>query len=190
MKKRILTVMLAASLAAASVPAIYNITDTKAVAEAAKKKKKAPTIKKLHKAIAAQYGDDFVVNVALTKEEIKTRYGIAPSWYTDISAEVPMISTNVDTLIIAKSKNAASKKKIKNKLVQYRQSLIDDTMQYPMNVMKIQASKVYVKGDYVFFIMLGFLDAETEESDDEALMLKGYQELNQKAVTAINALFK
>ena len=189
MKKRILAIMLAASLLSTSVPAICNITDTKTIAEAAKKKKKAPTIKKLHKAIAAQYGEDFVVNVALSKEEIKTRYGIAPSWYTDISAEVPMISANVDTLIIAKSKNATTKKKIKDKLVKYRKSLIADTMQYPMNVMKIQASKVYVKGDYVFFIMLGFLDAETEESGDDALMLKGYQALNQKAISAINALF-
>lgn len=189
MKKRFLAVMLAASLLAASAPAIYHITDTQAVAEAAKKKKKAPTIKKLHKAIADQYGDNFVADVALSKEEIKTRYGIAPSWYTDISAEVPMISSNVDTLIIAKSKNKNTKKKIKDKLVKYRKSLIEDTMQYPMNVMKIQASKVYVKGDYVFFIMLGFLDKETEESGDDALMLKGYQDLNQKAVSAINALF-
>lgn len=188
MKKKILAIMLAASLAAGSVPAVYNVTDTAITAEAAKKK--VPSVKKLRKAIAAKYGDKFIVDVALTKQEIMSRYGISPSWYTDISAEVPMIGTHVDTLIIAKTKNKKAKSKIKKQLTKYRQSLIDDTMQYPMNALKIHASRVYVKGDYVFFIMLGFIDSKTEETGTEEQIIKAYKAQNQKAVTAINALFK
>ena len=91
---------------------------------------------------------------------------------------------------IAKAKNKNTKKKIKNKLTAYRQGLINDTMQYPMNLLKIQASKVYVKGDYVFFIMLGYVDSNTEETSTEEQVIEAYKAENQKAVDAINALFK
>jgi len=188
MKKKLLAIMLAASLTMGSVPAINNAAGTVITAEAAKKK--VPSVKKLRNAIAAKYGEDFVVNVALTKEEIKAKYGLSPSWYTSISAEVPMIGTQVDTLIIAKAKNKTAKKKIKSKLTKYRQSLIDDTMQYPMNVLKIQASRVYVKGDFVFFIMLGFIDTKTEQTGSDEQILKAYKAQNQKAVSAINTLLK
>lgn len=188
MKKKLLAIILAASLAMGSVPAINNATGTIISAEAAKKK--VPSVKKIRNAIAAKYGERYAPNVALTKDEIKTKYGISPSWYTSISAEVPMISANVDTLIIAKAKNKTAKKKIKNQLTKYRQSLIDDTMQYPMNALKIQASKVYVKGDFVFFIMLGFIDSKTEETGTEEKIIKAYQAQNQKAVSAINTLLK
>lgn len=187
MKKRIISILLAASLVMGSVPAINNVTGTTITAEAAKKK--APTVKKLRNAIAAKYGDQFIVDVALTKTEIKEKYGISSSWYTSISAEIPMIGTNVDTLIIAKAKNKTAKTKIKNKLTKYRQGLINDTRQYPMNVLKIQASKVYVKEDFVFFIMLGFVDTKTEETGTDEQILKEYKALNQKAVSAINSLF-
>ena len=40
---------------------------------------------------------------------------------------------------------------------------IQDTCQYPMNQLKIQASKVYVKGNYVCFIMLGTISNKQEE---------------------------
>lgn len=199
MKKRILSIMLALALAAGTVSSaglvnmsatgIVTVNNVK-VAQAAKKKVKAPSLKKIHKAIVNAYGDEFVANVALTSDEIKERYGIAPSWYTAISAEIPMISTNVDTLIIAKAKNNNTKKKIKNKLTQYRKSLIKDSQQYPMNLIKIQASKVYEKGDYVFFIMLGFIDDSVEQSGDDSKILAAYQAENKKAVKAINALFK
>lgn len=188
MKKKILAIMLAASLVMGGVPAINNATGTVITAEAAKKK--VPSVKKIRNAIAAKYGESYASSVALTKDEIKTKYGLSSSWYTSISAEVPMISANVDTLIIAKAKNKTAKKKIKNQLTKYRQTLIDDTMQYPMNVLKIQASRVYVKGDFVFFIMLGFIDNKTEETGTDEQILKAYKALNQKAVSAINALLK
>ena len=50
-----------------------------------------------------------------------------------------MISANADTLVIVKAKNAASKKKIRSALKKYREELIQDTCQYPMNQLKIQS---------------------------------------------------
>ena len=100
------------------------------------------------------------------------------------------MSAHVDTLIIAKAKNKTAKTKIKKKLTSYRQALVKDTNQYPMNLMKIQASKVYVKDNYVFFIMLGSIDTKLEETGTDEQILEAYKKENQKAISAINAQFK
>ena len=68
--------------------------------------------------------------------------------------------------------------------------MVKDTNQYPMNLMKIQASKVYVKDNYVFFIMLGSIDTKLEETGTDEQILEAYKKENQKAISAINAQFK
>ena len=185
MKKQILSVMLATALAAGAVtvPVGNHVVSVEAA------KKKVPTIKKLHKAVVDAYGENFVANVALTKKEANERFGLSSGWYKAVSADIPMISTNIDTLVIVRSKNAKSKKKIKKALKSYQQAQINDTMQYPNNLLKAQASKVYTKGDYVFFIMLGFIDSALEDAGVEEDMIEGYREQNQIAVDAIDALF-
>ena len=73
-------------------------------------------------------------------------------------------------------------------LTEYREYLLNDTMQYPMNVSKIQASQVIRHGDYVFFVMLGGPDDDAMEKGDEAA-LKSAEENNQIAVDIINGFF-
>lgn len=185
MKKQMLSAALAVALAAGTVTApVGNHVIT---AEAAKKK--APTIKKIHKAVVDAYGENFVANYALTAEEANERFGLSSDWYKAVSADIPMISTHVDTLVIVRSKNAKTKKKIKKALKKYQQIQIQDAAQYPINLPKVQASKIYVKGDYVFFIMLGFIDNALEETGVEEDIFEGYKEQNQIAVDAIDALF-
>lgn len=53
-------------------------------------------------------------DVSLTTSEIDERLGIKSSWYLDILAQVPMISTQANTLVIVKAKNKNTKKKLKN----------------------------------------------------------------------------
>ncbi|MCI8770497.1 MAG: DUF4358 domain-containing protein [Lachnospiraceae bacterium] len=193
MRKKLLVTLLALSLTAGCIAPVSLVSNQAVVAEAAKKKPKKktpPTVKKIYKAVVAKYGDNYLANMKLSKDDIKLRYGIASSWYTDIIAEIPMMSAHVDTLIIAKAKNKAGKQKIKKQLTNYRQQLIKDTCQYPMNQLKIQASKVYVKDDYVFFIMLGSVDSKIEEGGSDEQIIEAYKKENQKAVSAINALFK
>lgn len=190
MRKRLLAVIMALSLASGSAVYWQVPHNGVVVAEAAKKKVKTPSIKKIRKAVVNTFGENYVANMSLTSEDIKQQYGISPSWYTDIVAEVPMISAHVDTFIAVKAKNKNTRKKVKSKLAEYRNTLIADTMQYPMNVLKIQASRIYVKDNYVFFIMLGFIDNSTEETGTDEQIIDAYKAENQKAVDAINLLFK
>ena len=188
MRKKLLAALLAVSLTAGSVAAVPVPGSTEMVAEAAKKK--TPSVKKIRQAIMKKFGDNYLADLLLTKTEIKQRYGISSSWYSDIIAEIPMMSAHVDTLVIAKAKNKASKKKIKKKLTDYRAGLIKDTCQYPMNLLKIQASRVYEKDNYVFFMMLGQVDSKIQETATEEQIIKAYKAENKKAVSVINSLFK
>ncbi len=186
MKKKLLAFLLAAVCAVGAIPAA-TVAEVPVRVEAATKK--APSINKVYSAVKKAYGSDYLPSVRLKKDEIKTRFGISSSWYSSAIAEMPMISAHVDTLVIVKAKNADSKTKIKKALVDYRKSLIKDTSQYPMNQLKIQASKVYVKGSYVCFFMLGTLDAK-EQEQEESKVIAAYKKLNDKAVRAVKKLYK
>ena len=167
MKKKIVAMI----LVLACVTGIYapeNAWEAPVTVEASTQKgKKTPSIQKVYNAVKKAYGDDYIPSEKVSKKELKERYGISSKWYSAAIAEVPMISANADTLVIVKAKNAASKKKIRSALKKYREELIQDTCQYPMNQLKIQASKVYVKGNYVCFIMLGTISNKQEEQSED-----------------------
>lgn len=143
----------------------------------------------VYEAVKAAYGENYLPNMRLTDEEIEVRYGISNDLYSSAIAEVPMISVQVDELVLVKAKDEAARDTIEEALTAYQNVLREDTFQYPANQLKIQASKVYVKGDYVCFIMLGVLDNETSQQTDESKVIEAYKAENDKAVAAINALF-
>ncbi len=59
-----------------------------------------------------------------------------------------------------------------------------------MNLLKIQASKVYVKNDYVFFLLLGHVDSSSEETSTEEQIIEEYKAEIKKITDTINSLFK
>ena len=66
----------------------------------------------------------------------------------------------------------------------YRENLVNDTMQYPQNLGKIQASQVEKIGNYVIFVQLG---GGAIESGDEEEVLTKCQEANKLALDAIRS---
>ena len=151
----------------------------------------APSASKLAKAVKKAYGNDYLPNYKLGKTDIKDKYGVASSLYSSAYVEVPMMSGHVDELVIFKAKNSASKKKILSAVKKYQKNLKENTLQYPMNVLKIQASKVYTNGKYVCFFMLGgYADSNQEENSSEEQIIKVDQNMNKKAVNAVKASLK
>ena len=143
----------------------------------------------VYEAVKAAYGENYLPNMRLTDEEIEVRYGISSDLYSSAIAEVPMISTQIDELVLIKANDEAARDTIEEALTAFQNVLKEDTFQYPANQLKIQASQVYVKGDYVCFIMLGVLDNETAQQADEGKVIEAYKAENEKAVKAIEKLF-
>lgn len=112
-------------------------------------------------------------------------YGLTSDLYTEILAEGPMISTNVDTLIVMKTSGEEQAAKAEQAMKTYRDKLVSDTMQYPMNIGKIQASRVEKIGNYVLFVQLGGeIPSDTLDAGEEA-SAKYCEGENEKAITAV-----
>ncbi|MDE7251482.1 MAG: DUF4358 domain-containing protein [Acetatifactor sp.] len=123
----------------------------------------------LRDAVAAELGDDYWPNMEMPAEILKSQYGLTEDMYEDYMGEMPMMSAHVDTLLIVKAKEGQADE-VKGILEDYRINLLKDSMQYPMNMGKVQASKVDSEGDYVYFVLLGGDVTEVAEKGDEAVI--------------------
>ena len=79
---------------------------------------------------------------------------ITSDMYEEFLYKVPMINVNVDTLIVIKAVEG-KEAEVEEKLNQFRDRNINELMQYPMNLPKIQCSQVQVFGNYVVFVQFG-----------------------------------
>ncbi|MCI8446793.1 MAG: DUF4358 domain-containing protein [Eubacterium sp.] len=150
----------------------------------------SPSAAALAKEVRKAYEGGYLPDYKLSKDEIKTRYGVDSSLYSSAFVQIPMISTRIDEITIFKAKDSASKKKILEAVKQYQKKLKTETMQYPSNLKRIQGSRVYQKGKYVCFFMMGDISKSVEESGSDEAIIKAYQEQNKKAVNAVKNKLK
>ncbi len=108
-------------------------------------------------------------------------YGITSDMYEDYMAETPMISANVDALVIIRAADDKADG-VEEALKAYREANVNDTMQYPQNVGKIQASQVERIGSYVVFVQLGGFAIEAESEEE---VIAQCQEANSLALDTI-----
>ncbi len=132
-------------------------------------------LKEVRDAVAEAYGENYLPEMPLDAESLEMLYGVKPDMYEEALGEIPMISAQVDTLILVKAKEGRAAD-VQAALEAYRTNQLEAGMNYPMNVPKIEASEVLVYGDYVCYLMLGMIDDSIE---DEGEMLTAYQEQNQ-----------
>lgn len=137
----------------------------------------------LRDAVAEALGEDYWPDSVMEPEYVQDLYGLKPDMYEDIFVETPMIGTNVDTLIIVQAKKDRVED-VEKVLNTYREGEINNTMQYPMNIGKVQASRIETIDNYVFFIQLGGSSVDAEEEGEEKVMELS-REQNEKALEAI-----
>ena len=129
---------------------------------------KNPTLDDIVKSIKQAYGDDYLPNRELTEDEAVELFGLNRDDIEQIKAEMPMISAHVDTLVLIKCKKNRGPQVEKN-MEDYRSRLIEDSLQYPQNQAKVNASEVYRNNDYVFFVMLGKINDNMDMNDNDSL---------------------
>lgn len=139
----------------------------------------------IRQAVVDVMGDNYWPDTQFPPEYLEG-YGLTSDMYTDFFGESPMIGANVDTLIVIKASEGQADA-VEEVLNSYRETLVNDTMQYPMNLGKIQASRIEVIGDYVCFTQLGgdvmgLMDTSNEEA------IQYCQEQNELALEAIGKI--
>ena len=134
-------------------------------------------------AIVEELGDDYWPNMSLDSDMLEGFIGLTSDMYEDFLAEIPMISTNVDTLIVVRAKEDQVDA-VEKAMNDYRDAKVSNTMQYPQNIGKIQASKVARLGNYVIFVQLGADVMDVLDQGDEAVILH-CQAVNDKVIDII-----
>lgn len=134
-------------------------------------------------AIVEQLGDNYFPNMAVEPDMLEVLYGITADMYDDYFAEIPMISTNVDTLVIIKAKEDKVKE-VEDALNAYRDIQVSNAFQYPRNIGIVQGSRIERIGNYVCFVQLGGELTGVEENGEEAVILH-CQDLNELVIEII-----
>lgn len=140
-----------------------------------------------HTSVKEAYGEDYVPQMPIEEEYLSEVYGIPMDLVKDYIAEGPMMSTHVDTFIGLEVEEG-SVNEVADALKAYHTDLAENSMQYPMNMAKVESAEVLVIEDYVFFLMLG--GHNDSEAPTEEEQLKFAQEQVQIAVKAIEGLVK
>ncbi len=139
----------------------------------------------LRDAVVAELGEDYWPDMPIPAEMLEMNYGLTSDMYVDYMGESPMISANVDTLLIVKPAEGQADA-VEEALQNYRTDQVENSLQYPMNVPKVQGSIVERVGDYVCFVLLGAdVEAAAEQGEEAAVAYS--QKQNQRAIDAIKA---
>lgn len=125
-------------------------------------------LEEIHAAVKESLGEDYSPNMEISAEELENITGVKVSDMESYIAEAPMISVNIDTFIAIKAKEGKAEA-IEEGLEAYRKDLIENSLQYPMNLAKVNATKVVRNGDYIFFLMLGRYDDREDATEEERL---------------------
>lgn len=128
--------------------------------------KKEPVLDDIVKAVKDAYGEDYLPSIEISKEELTDVYGLTMENVEEVFAEGPMMSGHVDRLIAVKAAQGKGEE-VEKELTAYQTILKEDTMMYPMNVARIQASQVVRHGDYVFFLILGAYGDDVNTTEEE-----------------------
>lgn len=139
-------------------------------------------------AVRDAYGEDYV-GVEQSEEMIEQVLKIDKDLYDEIYFEMPMISVQPDRFVAVKAKDGKGEE-VEKKLNEYRDSLLQEGMQYPMNLPLAQASQVVRYGDYVFFVLLGEIPMDIIDSGDDAKMADSAKEQIQIGLDAIEKAVK
>lgn len=141
----------------------------------------------VRQAVVDTLGENYWPDTLIPTEYLEG-YGLTGDMYVDFWGEMPMISTHADTIIIIKAAEGQIDA-VEQVLNAYRDAQVNDTMQYPMNVGKVQASRIEVVGDWACFVQLGADVMDLMDVGDEEV-IRHCQEQNEMALEAIQRVIQ
>lgn len=141
----------------------------------------------VRQAVVDALGENYWPNTLIPVDLLED-HGLTSDMYVDFWGEMPMIGTNVDMIIVIRAAEGQIDA-VQKVLNSYREEKVSDTMQYPMNVGKIQASRVEVMGDWACFVQLGADVMDLMDVGDEEV-IRHCQEQNEMALEAIERVIQ
>lgn len=145
------------------------------------------TVDDILNAIKAAYGENYLPNMEFDTESLEMEFGLTSDMYEAVKAELPMISTHADRVVIVKATEGRADD-VEAALITAKENKVNDTLQYPMNLPKINSTKIVRNGDFVCFLMVGAINENMDATEEEAKQFA--EDEVEKGVNAFNDLFK
>jgi hypothetical protein len=141
----------------------------------------------LYQQIKEAYGADYLPNMPYSEDMLESKFQIGKDLYDEYIAEGSAISVQIEEFAAIHAKQGKGEQ-IEQLFYRYQQKLIENSVQYPANQYKIQGAKIVRDGDYVFFVMLGGLDKNVQDKNEDEI-LQAVEEKNQIAIDVIQQYF-
>lgn len=119
-------------------------------------------------AVKEAYSQDYGPNLEIERNQLKEIYGIDPDNLEYFVAEGPEMSMSTDMMFALLAKEDKIEE-VKTQVEAYQEYLINESFQYPMNMARVKASQIVVKGNAIFLLVLGKFDERQDSSEEEAL---------------------
>lgn len=142
----------------------------------------------LHEDIKAEYGENYGLDMPYDAAALENFFGLSEDMVEEFVAEGPMISINVNQFVAVKAKEGKADE-AEAALNEFREFQVDGALQYPINIPKLEAAKVVRHGNYVFYVLLGFVPMDVEDQGEDAVTEYMSQEV-QRAVDIIDGYFE
>lgn len=126
------------------------------------------SLDKIHEDIKKELGEDYIPDMKLEKFDLSNLINISEEDIEYFIAEMSIMSVHVDTFIAIKAVDGKAEV-VEQALIEYRETLLEDSMKYPMNITKVNASEVLREGDYIFFLMLGSYHDREDITEEDAI---------------------
>lgn len=140
-----------------------------------------------YKSVKEAYGDFYIPNKMVDIVGLETQYGISAEDVDMFIAESAMMTTHVDVFIGIKAIKGKSDT-VSKCLEHYRLKLFEENGDDPAIMAKIEASKVFSFGDYVFFMVLG-QNTDAVISDETVFLDQAALEI-ERGRSALTKIFK
>lgn len=135
----------------------------------------------LREQIARAYGDDYLPDTPIPAEMLEAEFGLTEDMYDEIFAQMPTIGFHPDRLVIVKPA-AGKEEEVKNALETAKKNFIENSVQYPQNIAKVNAAEVLKGGDYYCFMMLGApMDMSIEDEAEQAAFAEEQMKIGKQA---------
>lgn len=143
----------------------------------------SPEMEEIRSAVADTLGEGYRLDAPISQEVLEQSYGIVPDMYEDYLGETPSLSLDADTFLVVKAKEGQVEA-VEEALNSYREGIVNNRMQYSLNVGKVCASRIETLGNYVCFVQLGGNVDRMKENGDEAVAAHCLEQ-NEIAITVL-----
>lgn len=142
-----------------------------------------------HAKVKEMVGENYIPNMPYDATRLKEVLGIEAEWYDAALGEGPMMSTHVDELIVVHA-TEGNLENVQKAMKEYHETILSNTLNYPMNVPRIQGSVVETVGDYVLFVMVANIDDSKFNDATDEEVAAAYKEQNQAIIEEAKTILK